>query len=124
MFDNPKEELRRLEAALLAIEPDGEEEDDFSEDYCEDLEGELIPGRNPAVEYGRIVYADEEDIYAAAPVSRREQRKAKKQEKLRRKKERKESRKKRTGFFRFLFSTLVKIAVILILLGWFLQWLT
>lgn len=121
MFDNPKKELRRLEDALRAVD---EPEEEFSWEEEEDEEEDFGPGRNEAIDFGRTLYADEEDIFAARPLTKKEKKRLKKQEKRQAKKEKKQRKKKKGQLLRLILLAALEIAAIIALLRWWLPWLT
>lgn len=118
IFDDPRRELRRLEEELLAEEREEEYEEfgDYGfEEYDEDAEllaqakaliGDEAPPvrrRNPAVDFNRTVYADEEfDEDDAVLVKKR---------------------KKEKGIGGLLFLAILELMGILGIVGWWILWL-
>lgn len=98
MFDKPKDQLQTLQQELLELEPMDESE---------------------------AVYIDEKHFYSpnsdAEKNIRRKLEKENREPRRRRKK--KEIKKKKHSFLTFLF-IILEIALIVILLRWWLQWLT
>lgn len=123
MFDNPKKDLQWLDDALRSL--DEPEEADFSWEQEEDIFDDFGPGKNNAVDLGRTVYADEEeDIFAAEPLTRKERKLLKKQARLQAKLDRKQQKKKRRQLFRLTLLAAAEIAAILFIIRWWLLWLT
>jgi hypothetical protein len=114
MFDNPKDELYRLEQQLKELEAVVDPEDTLLEEYEE--EDSFGPGINPALDFHRTMYADEEEVFAVPSERKRRIRKAEKKEKL--------STKKKKHPFLSLFVMVFEVTLIVVLLRWWLQWLT
>jgi len=121
MFDDPKKELKRLDAELLALaEEEPEEEWD-----CPEEEDDLTPGRNPAVDFSRMAYADE--YLEEAQVLTKGKRRRKAHRKTRQKtdgtaEQQKKPRKKKRGVIRQLIFGILEIILIILVVRWWLQW--
>ena len=130
MFDDPKKELRRLQDALLEVEEPEEElmEEPLEEDTLFDQPWytELLPEENPAVDFGRTLYADEdlEEPYALENAVSRAGKREKRREESLSKKEKKEKKKKKKGIAGLVLLAMAEIAAILYLLRWWIIWLT
>ena len=92
----------------------------------EDWYLEFLPEENPAVDFGRTLYADEdfEEPFAAEAVSDRARRKEQQLARAREKKEKKEKKKKKKGIGGLVLLALAEMAAILYLLRWWIIWLT
>lgn len=134
MFDDPHKQLKWMEQELLAAETEeeGYQEEDFdeafeetAEDYDDDqlinMVNELIreePGgfRNPAVDFSRTIYADEEFDEDASVTATKAQKRQKKTAK-------KEAPQKNTNIRGLVFLACLEILGILAIIGWWLRWL-
>ena len=117
MFDDPKKELKRLDAELLALaEEEPEEEWD-----CPEEEDDLTPGRNPAVDFSRMAYADEylEEAQVLTKGKRRRKAAGKAAGKAQ---QQKKPRKKKRGVIRQLIFGILEIILIILVVRWWLQW--
>lgn len=114
MFDNPKDNLLQLEHQLKELETAEQPQDIFT-DENEDADF-FGPGINPALDFRRTMYADEEDVFAVTPEKKHRIPKAKKN--------RKSSGKKKKHSFLSLLVMILEFTLIVVLLRWWLQWLT
>ena len=126
MFDNPKEELRRLEEALLAEEPECPAEEDDREPAYETeyaWEAESHPRENPAVDFARMVYADEELDEENALLKQSGKRRKDRAVKNQGRKASGGKKQKKKGIGGLVLLALLELAAIAWLIGWWLQWL-
>lgn len=114
MFDNPKDDLLRLAQQLKEVEP-AQQPQDLCTDENED-EDFFGPGANPALDFHRTMYADEDDVFAVTPEKKRRIPKEKNK--------RKPSGKKKKHSFLSLLVMILEVTLIVVLLRWWLQWLT
>ena len=118
MFGDPKKELKRLDAELLAL---AEEE---PEEAWEEAEGdELSPGENPAVDFGRMAYADEylddDQVLVKGKKSRKAAKKAARKEET---KKGKKTRKRKLLTVPQLMFAILEVILIILVVRWWLQW--
>ena len=129
MRKNGSDDYRWLEEELLAVEEEYEEEygeEDGEEDWLEEARqlsrGRKFTGFSPAV------YEDEEfdEDAAVVALTPRQIRKQKKQEKARKKQDRKMAKleKKRNRIGGLVFLAIMEVLGILVVLGWWIEWLT
>lgn len=122
MFGDPKKELKRLDAELLAL---AEEE---PEEAWEEAEGdELSPGENPAVDFGRMAYADEylddDQVLVRGKGGRRAAKKAaKKAARKEETKKGKKTRKRKLLTVPQLMFAILEVILIILVVRWWLQW--
>jgi len=119
MFDDPNKQLKWMEAELLAAEaPEEPAETGDDEDLMQRVDAlinETPPQRyNPAMDFSRMVYADEE------PVTNRE----KKTRAGKAAAAAAEIPRKNTKIKGLVFLALLETAGILAIIGWWIQWLT
>ena len=119
MFDNPKKQLKNLEEALLSLEPEA----DLSGDLPEDDPDALVPGRNPAVDFSRMAYADEELEDASVLLKQRRSRSEKKA-RTAAPGRKKETGKKKRPFGGQILLAFGEILLIIAILRWWLQWIS
>lgn len=123
MFDDPNKQLKWMEAELLAAEmpeePEyedvsGEEDDDLMQ-RVDALINETPPQRyNPATDFSRMVYADEEPVENRSKKTRAGKAAAAAAE----------IPQKNTKIKGLVFLALLETAGILAIIGWWIQWLT
>ena len=118
MFDNPKRNLRDLDAQLRSVEP-VEAFPEPEEDREEDV---LSPGWNPAVDFGRMAYADEVLEEADVLLKEKKTRPGRASRKAEDGKGRKKRKKRRPLGLQYLLA-IGEILLIIAIVRWWLQWI-
>ena len=118
MFDNPKKNLQCMDEQLRYLEP----REDFPEPEEEREEEELSPGWNPAVDFGRMAYADEYFEDSDVLLKQEKPRRSKASRRTEPHKSRKNKKKRRPLGLQYLLA-IGEIILIILIVRWWLQWI-